>query len=158
LLDEHDRFGVINGQWVLTTNNGETGSASLPSGYTSKNSILASNGTLLATETYSGSDNIHTITNADYDWDSFSLILLHIKTGTTSGVGDNYITITIPWKDFNDYFDSQTTYGNNGYIPYGLSQYSSGIFLLGYYHRGLQIALGTGSWNSSKTIKVIGIV
>ena len=158
LLDEHDRKGVISGQWELTTNNGATGSASLPSGFTAKDSRILSDGTLLATETYSGSDNTHTITNTDYDWDSFSLILLHIKTGTTSGLGDNYITIPIPWKDFNDYFDSQTSYNNNGYIPYGLSQYSSGIFLMGNHHQGFTIALGTGSWSSTKTIKVIGIV
>ena len=158
LLDEHDRKGVISGQWELTTNNGAAGSASLPSGFTSKDSRILSDGTLLATETYSGSDNTHTITNTDYDWDSFSLILLHIKTGTTSGLGDNYITIPIPWKDFNDYFDSQTTYNNNGYIPYGLSQYSSGIFLMGNHHQGFAIAIGTGSWVSTKTIKVIGIV
>lgn len=160
LLDEHDRKGAISGQWELTTNNGATGSASLPSGFTSKDSRILSNGTTLFDATISAStvpdpsQLQYAITNADYDWQSFSMLIMCIQTSNSGGI-DEWTNIVIPWQLFCS--DVTTQY----YVPKGLSDLSSVAALMAHPTnpgQGIVIDVTRGSWWSvPKRIVFIGI-
>ena len=160
LLDEHDRKGVISGQWELTTNNGATGSASLPSGFTSKNSRILSNGTTLFDGTVSSSTvpdpSIplqYAITNADYDWQSFSMLIMCIRTSNSNSI-DEWTNIVIPWQLFCS--DVTTQY----YVPKGISDLSSAAALMAHPTipgQGIVIDVTRGSWSGSKRVVLIGI-
>jgi len=160
LLDEHDRKGVISGQWELTTNNGAAGSASLPSGFTSKNSRILSNGTTLFDGTVSSSTVPdpaiplqYAITNTDYDWQSFSMLIMCIQTGTANSI-DEWTNIVIPWQLFCS--DITTQY----YVPKGISDLSSAAALMRHptsIGQGIVIDVTRGSWSGSKRVVLIGI-
>ena len=160
LLDEHDRKGVISGQWELTTNNGATGSASLPSGFTSKDSRILSNGTTLFDGIVSASTvpdpSIplqYAITNADYDWQSFSMLIMCIRTSNSNST-DEWTNIVIPWQLFCS--DVTTQY----YVPKGISDLSSAAALQPHPTnpgQGILIDVTRGSWSGSKRVVFIGI-
>ena len=150
LLDEHDRKGVISGQWDLTVDNGSTGVAAIPSDLTQINSTYLNSGDTLNSQNITSSTGATIeITNTDFDWNSYSTIMLSFALS-----GNSYTNVIIPWKWFN-----AGGFSSSGYIPYGLERLVSSASLLSITGgQGFKISKGSGSWPSGTTkLVVIGL-